>query len=135
EQASDDRVLDSGLTRSDYATHLVEILMAARRGREAPLGALAMGRRGGLEDRVRAILDGERSRGDLSSRRMAMMVLAAACFLLPLSFVGLEARAHDAPKLEHLPQGMTIEILGVSTHPSGPATWWSPDGTSLAQAP
>jgi beta-lactamase regulating signal transducer with metallopeptidase domain len=135
EQASDDRVLDAGLTPTDYATHLVEVLMEARRGREAPLGALAMARRDGFEDRVRAILDGERSRCSLSTRRVAMMALAATCFLLPLGFVRLEARAHDAPKLERLPEGMMIELVGVSTHPSGPATWWGPDGTPLAKAP
>jgi beta-lactamase regulating signal transducer with metallopeptidase domain len=135
EQASDDLVLGAGLTPSDYATHLVEVLLAARRGREAPLGALAMGRRNGLEDRLRAILDGERSRCRLSSRRVALTTLAAGCTVLPLGFVRLEARAHDAPRLERLPKGMTVEVVGVSTHPSGPATWWGPDGTPLAEAP
>jgi hypothetical protein len=79
--------------------------------------------------------DGERSRCRLSSRRITLMGLAAACILLPLGFVRLEARAHDAPRLERLPQGMTVEVVGVSTHPSGPATWWGPDGAPLAQAP
>jgi beta-lactamase regulating signal transducer with metallopeptidase domain len=135
EQASDDLVLNGGLTPSDYATHLVEVLMAARRGREAPVGALAMGRRNGLEGRLRAILDGERSRRRLSPRRVAVAALAATVFLLPLGFVRLEARAHDVPKLERLPQGMTVEVIGVSTHPSEPATWWGPDGAPLADAP
>jgi hypothetical protein len=135
ERASDEMVLNAGLSPSDYATHLVDVLMAARPGREAPMGALAMGRRNGLEFRLRAILDDGRPRGRLSSRRIAMMALAALCFLLPLALVRLEARAHDAPKLERLPKGMTIEVVGVSTHPSGPNTWWSPDGTPLPQAP
>jgi hypothetical protein len=64
-----------------------------------------------------------------------MMALAATSFLLPLGFVRLEAQAHDVPKLERLPHGMTIEVVGVSTHPSGPGSWWRPDGTPLAQAP
>jgi beta-lactamase regulating signal transducer with metallopeptidase domain len=135
EQASDEMVLNAGLTPSDYATHLVEVLMAARPGREAPVGALAMGRSNGLEFRLRAILDGERPRGGLTSRRFALMALAAFCFLLPLALVRLEARAHDAPKLERPPKGMTIEVVGVSTHPSGATTWWSPDGTPLREAP
>jgi beta-lactamase regulating signal transducer with metallopeptidase domain len=135
EQASDDLVLSAGLTPADYATHLVEVLMAVRRGREAPQAALAMARRNGLEARVRAILDGGKFRRGLTSRRVAVMALAAICFVLPLGFVRMEARAHDVPKLERLPQGMTIEVVGVSTHPSGPATWWGPDGTPLAKAP
>lgn len=135
EQASDDLAPGAGLTPSDYAMHLVEVLKAVRPGVEAPLSALAMGRPGRLENRLRAILDTERPRGGLSPRRVAGMVLAATCFLLPLTFVRLEARAQDAPRLERLPQGVTIEVVAVSTHPSGPKTWWGPDGTPLPEAP
>jgi beta-lactamase regulating signal transducer with metallopeptidase domain len=135
EQASDDLVLGAGLNPADYATHLFDVLMAARRWRHAPQSALAIGRRNGLEERLRAILDGERPRRSLTPRRVALSALAAACFVLPLGFVRLEARAHDAPKLDRLPQGVTIEVVAVSTHPSGPATWWGPDGTPLAKAP
>jgi RNA polymerase sigma factor (sigma-70 family) len=31
--------------------------------------------------------------------------------------------------------GATIEIVGVSTVPTGPNTWWKPDGSPLAEAP
>jgi RNA polymerase sigma factor (sigma-70 family) len=34
-----------------------------------------------------------------------------------------------------LPCGAAIEVIAVSTHPSGNATWWKPDGTPLAQPP
>jgi hypothetical protein len=34
-----------------------------------------------------------------------------------------------------LSSGATVEVLGVSTHPSGPGTWWRPDGSHLPQAP
>jgi hypothetical protein len=34
-----------------------------------------------------------------------------------------------------LSSGATIEVLGVSPHPSGPNTWWRPDGTPLPVAP
>jgi len=34
-----------------------------------------------------------------------------------------------------LSSGATIEVLGVSPHPSGPGTWWRPDGTPLPQPP
>jgi beta-lactamase regulating signal transducer with metallopeptidase domain len=135
EQASDDLVLEAGLTPVDYATHLVEVLKAARRGSVAPAGALAMARCSGFEGRVRTILDGQRPRGPLTPRRLMLMTLVATALLLPLAFVRLEARAHDAPKLERLPSGMTIEVVGISPHPSGSATWWAPDGTPLAQAP
>lgn len=58
----------------------------------------------------------------------------------------LEAAANDpkpapaAPQPDRrwtatLPCGAAIEVIAVSTHPSGNATWWKPDGTPLAQAP
>ncbi|MDR3622848.1 MAG: RNA polymerase sigma factor [Paludisphaera borealis] len=31
--------------------------------------------------------------------------------------------------------GATIEVVGVSTVPTGPNTWWKPDGSPLAEAP
>ncbi len=34
-----------------------------------------------------------------------------------------------------LPGGTTIEVVGLSFHPSGPKTWWKPDGTPLAEPP
>jgi RNA polymerase sigma factor (sigma-70 family) len=29
----------------------------------------------------------------------------------------------------------TVEVVGISTVPTGPGTWWKPDGTPLAEAP
>jgi RNA polymerase sigma factor (sigma-70 family) len=34
-----------------------------------------------------------------------------------------------------LPNGATIEVIGVSTVPTGPHTWWKPDGSPLADEP
>ncbi|WP_406698916.1 sigma-70 family RNA polymerase sigma factor [Singulisphaera sp. Ch08] len=41
----------------------------------------------------------------------------------------------DRRWLKTLPSGVTIEVVGVSSHPSGPGTWWRPDGTPLGQPP
>lgn len=43
--------------------------------------------------------------------------------------------APDPRFLRTLSSGTTIEVLGVSPHPSGQNTWWRPDGTPLAAAP
>ena len=37
--------------------------------------------------------------------------------------------------VKKLPNGAVIELVGISTHPSGPKTWWSPDGSPLSEAP
>jgi beta-lactamase regulating signal transducer with metallopeptidase domain len=135
EQATDDLVLASGLGPADYATHLVEVLKAAQKDKTVPAGALAMARWNGFEDRVRAILDGERPRSRITPRRLVLMTLVATAFLLPMALMRFEARAHDAPKLERLPSGMTIEVVGISPYPSGASTWWGPNGTPLARPP
>lgn len=135
EQASDDLVIHAGLTPSGYARQLVEVLAAAKREREVPSAALAMARRSELEGRVHAILDVNRSHCGLSPRRVATMTLAAICFVVALGIVRLEAQAHDVPKLERLPDGMKIELVGVSTHPSAAASWWGPDGKPLTKSP
>jgi RNA polymerase sigma factor (sigma-70 family) len=31
--------------------------------------------------------------------------------------------------------GTTVEVLGISAYPTGPKTWWGPDGSPLAEAP
>lgn len=42
---------------------------------------------------------------------------------------------HDRRWVATLPSGGAIELLGVSTYPSGPDSWWRPDGSPLAEAP
>jgi hypothetical protein len=41
----------------------------------------------------------------------------------------------DPPWTKGLPGGVKVELIGVSSHPAGPETWWSPDGSPLARAP
>jgi hypothetical protein len=31
--------------------------------------------------------------------------------------------------------GTTVEVVGISTYPAGPKTWWGPDGSPLVEAP
>ena len=41
----------------------------------------------------------------------------------------------DPRWVKSLPNGATIEVVAVSPHPSGPNTWWRPDGAPLEHAP
>jgi len=41
----------------------------------------------------------------------------------------------DPRWVKSFPNGATIEVVGVSSHPSGSDTWWRPDGTHLDEAP
>ena len=73
ERACDDLVLNGGCQASDYAGHLVEIARSFRRVPQ--MAGIAMARPSGLEQRVTAILDGQRNR-----RRMARMVMVLIVF-------------------------------------------------------
>jgi TonB family protein len=90
EQACDDAVLNLGVDRRDYATHLLEIARALSIDRA--LGpALAMARPSNLERRFRALLDGASSRRPptrLLACTVAFLVLLAA---LPLAAIDIPA--------------------------------------------
>ncbi len=44
------------------------------------------------------------------------------------------AKGEEAWK-KTLPGGTTVELIGISTNPSGPKTWWAPNGSPLGKAP
>jgi len=46
-----------------------------------------------------------------------------------------EKTVGDRRWVRSLPNGAIIEVIGVSSFPSGPDTWWRPDGTPLHPAP
>ena len=46
-----------------------------------------------------------------------------------------EKTTGDRRWVRSLPSGALIEVIGISSFPSGPDTWWRPDGTPLQPAP
>ena len=48
---------------------------------------------------------------------------------------GNVAVADDDPYRATFKDGATVEVVGISTVPTGPHTWWKPDGSPLAEAP
>jgi RNA polymerase sigma factor (sigma-70 family) len=46
-----------------------------------------------------------------------------------------EKKSGDRRWVRSLPSGALIEVIGVSSFPTGPDTWWRPDGTPLDRAP
>jgi beta-lactamase regulating signal transducer with metallopeptidase domain len=82
EHACDDIVLRHGARPSEYAQQLVDVVRSLRSSAPVPLHALPMARRSQVGDRVRAILDGRRSRS-----RVTPFFACVAAFL-GLSMVG-----------------------------------------------
>ncbi len=75
ETAADDRVLSQGVSAVQYASHLVDVTRQLCLERSSTHVALAMARPGKLDTRIRAILEGKRSRRNL--RGSITLVLAA----------------------------------------------------------
>ena len=93
ERACDDAVLSRGMAAPDYAGHLMDLVrgLAATRSRweDAP----AMAEASDLESRVRALLDGTRSRQPLSRRVAIAIASVAMAVLLPVVVITAQAQA------------------------------------------
>jgi len=93
ERACDDAVLSGGVAAPDYAGHLMDLVraLAATRGRweDAP----AMAEASDLEPRVRALLDGTRSRHPLSRRAAIIIAVVAIAVLAPVVAITAQAQA------------------------------------------
>jgi TonB family protein len=85
EQACDDAVLACGVPAPEYAGHLMDLVRAMAARRKAWLHAPAMADAGGLEARVRALLDPKRNRRPLNRRKALAIASAGAALLLPLA--------------------------------------------------
>ena len=90
EKACDDFVLNAGALPAEYAGHLVEI---ARQFMGTPnvSGVVAMARPSGLEQRIRAILDGHRNRGRIASVTLIFIVAAIFGFELVIGSYAAES--------------------------------------------
>jgi len=91
ERACDDAVLSRGVAAPDYAGHLMDLVRALAATRSRWEDAPAMAEASDLEPRVRALLDGTRSRHPLSRR--AAIAIAAAAMVVLLPVVAITARA------------------------------------------
>ena len=113
EAACDDLVLRHGERQPDYAGHLMHVLAAGRGGGGANVaawGAVPMARAGGMEARIRAILD-DRAGRRLPLTRLAAILLAVAAVAvaLPLAMARATAVSRD-------------DSRGSSSRPPSPAT-------------
>ena len=70
---------------------------------------------------------------------LAIAILVIAFTVYVLTETATRARqaavSTNGAWLQRLPSGVTVELLGVSEHPSKGKPWWRPDGSPLQQAP
>jgi len=87
ERACDDLVLATGWEPSEYAEQLLRVVSGLESGASAASAAIPMARPSGLEGRFRAILDARRSRRVLTRLTIAVVLIAAGCFVVPLGII------------------------------------------------
>ena len=101
ERACDDRVLSSGTTGADYASHLLLVARTANTLGTPGFVALAMARSSRLEGRVRAILDATRRRSTLTHRaRWSAAIVSVLAVLTVSAFRPVARPAPAASRLQ-----------------------------------
>jgi len=101
EAACDDLVLGAGLSAPDYARHLLDVALGARRSRAACWGAVAMAQSAKVEGRLRAVL-AQHSRRPVTRKAAAGLLAAALLLALPLGALRLVAQGQAVPDAKHL---------------------------------
>jgi len=112
ERACDDLVLASGISASEYATHLLDVARESALRRHPWSPAIAIAHRSMLEGRVRAMLNGHLNRQPLTTLTRATTVAAIAVVALSVGVVSLSgsARSTAAPDIQLIPTS-TIPVL------------------------
>lgn len=145
ERACDDWVLHSGCRASDYAEHLLGVVSAFHDRIAARQAAVAMAQSSKLEERMKTILDPQCRRNGMTRRGILVACVSMVLLIVPLAMVGGESvpasegkapkkAAADAPVAVALPDGLQVELLGLTNHPAR-ERWWKADGTPLNDAP
>jgi beta-lactamase regulating signal transducer with metallopeptidase domain len=121
ERACDDHVLHAGVSATDYAQHLCEIVQGSRRTGFPLWAALGLNPRARLEQRIKALLDRKRRRG-VPSRRLRLAVLAGGVIgALVLGTIRTTATASDS-RVIGTDNGLATSpaVLVSTTYPSLP---------------
>lgn len=95
ERATDDLVLGTGTTASDYAGHLLEIARTMQMRRASAAAGVAMARRSQLEGRLLAILDGHTRRGQQGLAATLAAAVLAIAIMTPLAAVRAQTQAEQ----------------------------------------
>jgi beta-lactamase regulating signal transducer with metallopeptidase domain len=149
ERACDDLVLTHGSRPADYADHLLRIASSLPSGWLSASAAIAMARPSRLEARLVAILDERCNRREPTRARKLLALAVLSGLVLPLAMVAEDAPRSrrrtsasppgEAAETDHcltgpravLPDGVLVELVGVSRGPPTEGSSWRPDGAAL----
>src|SRR5215471_17086377 len=115
ERATDDLVLGTGATASEYAGHLLEVARTMQRVPVAAGAGVAMARPSQLEGRLLAILDSRVKRGHPGRWAVAGTLLAALVLATPLATV--RAQSPQERKVAEDP-GVAFRVTSMENDPA-----------------
>ncbi len=95
ERATDDLVLETGASASDYAGHLLDIARTLQALPSSAAAGVAMARRSQLEGRLLAILDGRMPRGQQGRAATVAAIALAIAIMAPLAAVRAQSQAEQ----------------------------------------
>lgn len=101
ERACDDLVLTSGITGSEYATHLLDVARESAQRRHAWSPAIAIAHRSMLEGRIRAMLNARVNREPLTVFARATTVAVLAAVTVSIAVVSLSGNT-ETPAAPHV---------------------------------
>jgi len=87
EKASDDLVLKCGASPADYVEQVLEMVSQLRTNRVAAYHAVGLGQASSLAQRLRAVLDENRSRAPLTTKALVLTSIALASILFPVAML------------------------------------------------
>jgi TonB family protein len=119
ERAADDIVIAMGASGADYASHLIDVVRAARSDAH-PSPTVAMARRSGLETRVAALLSAFVNRARLTRGRAIVILAGAIVITVPLAALAARGRSTIEIRTSNLPpidQTTGRELAGDESEP------------------
>ena len=137
ERACDDLVISVTQQPQQYAEILIAIARQTPVSRHV-IGGLPMARISTLETRIRSLVDHARNRATLRPATVIATLLATLAVACPLAMIRsstaqspapptTEPNASTAQWTRRLPDGTTVELVGICQNPTmGP--WWLPNG-------
>lgn len=116
ERACDDSVLMAGARPSSYAGHLLEVACSLGGRAHAMPASLAMARRSKIFDRLDAVLDPARRRGDPGRRSKLALATMTLAVVVMLGWTGVTGTAADDTRYDTKDHPRTAEWTGDTEH-------------------
>jgi beta-lactamase regulating signal transducer with metallopeptidase domain len=117
EQACDDAALNSGISGSDYAAHLLDVVRSLRQPKRSWSYALSMAGPSTLEQRFAAMLNPAVNRKTLTRVSLAVILTSFIAVTLPLSILRGAATAAEPPLLLAKMLGVPVPLEALQSTP------------------